>query len=186
LDLVCHGLRLFGNRRERERFYGPNECATFDSLLYKGNCIATSATVVRKDAIMLVGGFSEYKSFITAEDYHLWLKLSKIGVKIEFINQVLGGYRYHSSNTGSAINQGLAVKHVVEFFFPEKCLRTLKDNIKICFRYGIIDYGIGRSLQANKQFFIASIFFFKSLVQNPLHLKTYFAFILNILFINID
>jgi glycosyltransferase involved in cell wall biosynthesis len=184
VDLVCHGLRLFGNKKERNRLYGPIERASFNSLLYKGNCIATSATVVRREAILLVGGFNEDQSFITAEDYHLWLKLSKIGVKIEFIDQVLGGYRYHSSNTGSAIKQGLAVKSVVESFLPKKSLRTIQDDIRILFRYGIIDYEIGRSLQANRQFFIASLFFLRSLAKNPLYLKIYFAFFLNILFIN--
>jgi glycosyltransferase involved in cell wall biosynthesis len=184
VDLVCHGLCLFGNRRKRNKFYGPNERASFDSLLYKGNCIATSATVVRREVIIQVGGFNEDQNIITAEDYHLWLKLSKKGVKIEFIDQVLGGYRYHSSNTGRAIKQGLAVKSVVESFFPEKPLRSMRDNIRILLRYGIIDYEIGRSLQANKQFLIASLFFFKSLVKNPLYLKIYFALLLNILFIN--
>lgn len=185
-DLVCHGLRWFGNGREQDKFYGPAHRATFTALLDRGNCIATSATVVRKDLVVSVGGVSEEQEIITAEDYHLWLKLARAGAKIDFINQVLGGYRLHSANTGTAIRQAKAVKHVVEDFYPEKQSRSLRDRIRVRFRYGIIDYGSGRSMQANDQFFAAWPYFLRSLVRHPFYFKTYIALALNVFFINID
>lgn len=185
-DLVCHGLRWFGSGREQDKFYGPVHRATFAALLDRGNCIATSATVVRKDLVVSVGGVSEDPKIVTAEDYHLWLKLARVGAKIDFIDQVLGGYRLHSANTGTAIRQAKAVKHVVEDFFPKEQSRSLRDRIRVRFRYGIIDYGTGRSMQANDQFFAAWSYFLRSLVRHPFYFKTYIALALNVFCINID
>ena len=47
-DLVCHGeswVRDGGD--SREVLYGPESRATFNALLFEGNCISTSAVVVR-------------------------------------------------------------------------------------------------------------------------------------------
>ena len=178
--LVCHGLRWFG-RRERDQFYGPARYASFDAMLYKGNCIATSATVVQKELVESVGMFSEDLKIVTAEDYHLWLKLAKNGVRVDFINQILGGYRFHAANTGTTIKQADAEKYVVDSFFRERQLVSLRDRIRVRFRYGIIEYGIGRSMQANAQFSEAWHYFFNSLALNPFFLKTYIAIFLNIL-----
>lgn len=185
-DLVCHGLRLFGNGREQDRFYGPAHRATFDALLDKGNCIATSATVVRKDLVESVGRVSEESEIVTAEDYHLWLKLARAGAKMEFIDQVLGCYRYHSANASSALRQARAVTQVVENFFPQEQSRNLGDRMRVRFRYGIIDYGVGRCMQENNQFFDAWPYFLRSLARHPFYLKTYVALALNVLHINFD
>lgn len=185
-DLVCHGLRLFGNGREQDRFYGPAHRATFAALLDRGNCIATSATVVRKDLVESVGVLSEKPEFVTAEDYHLWLKLARAGVRMNFIEQVLGCYRLHSANASNAIRQAKAVMCVVEDFFPQKRSRNLGDRIRLRFRCGIVSYGIGRGMQANGQFLSAWPFFLRSLVSHPFYFKTYAALVLNFLCINFD
>lgn len=184
--LVCHGLRWFGSRRDKDQYYGPAHHATFDALLYEGNCIATSATVVRKDLVALVGGFSEDGSIVTAEDYHLWLKLARAGVEIDFVDKVLGCYRFHTTNTGTVVRQAKAVKHVVEGFFPEEQSRSLRERVRVRLRYGIIEYGIGRSMQAKDQFFSAWSHFLHSLVLHPVYFKTYIALALNVFCINYD
>ena len=49
-DLVCHAERwLHEDGDVREVVYGPERRATFDNLLFEGNCISTSAVVVRRD-----------------------------------------------------------------------------------------------------------------------------------------
>jgi glycosyltransferase involved in cell wall biosynthesis len=178
--LVCHGLRWFG-RRKRDQLSGPTRRATFDAMLYKGNCIMTSATVVQKELVESVGRFSEDAKIATAEDYHLWLKLAKKGVKVDFVNQILGGYRFHNANTGSAIKQADAEKYVVNLFFRERQLLSMRDRIRVRFRYGIIEYGIGRRMQVNAQFTEAWHYLFNSLALHPFFLKTYIAIFINIL-----
>lgn len=185
-DLVCHGLHWFGDRRERDVFYGPASAATFEGLLYKGNCIATSATVVCRDAVEAVGGFSEDENIQTAEDYHLWLKLAQAGIEAVFIDQILGRYRFHDANTGSAIRQGMAVKAVLDGFFPEKMSRRLIDRVRIRFRCGTNEYAIARCLQAKGQFLAAWPYFFRAWFLHPFYLKTYTAIGLNVLCINPD
>jgi glycosyltransferase involved in cell wall biosynthesis len=63
---------------------------TFRSLLLKGNSLAISATVVRRDAFIKAGCFTE--AFPGAEDYELWLRLSSLGCTFGFINEYLGEY----------------------------------------------------------------------------------------------
>lgn len=179
-SLVCHGLHLFGDCRERDQFYGPVDRASFDNLLYKGNCIATSSTMVKKSIVESVGGFSEDTNIVTVEDYHLWLKLAKEGAKIDFLNLILGGYRFHNSNNGNVMIQAEAEKHVVESFFPEHNSRNIINQTRVRFRYGIIDYEIARSMQLNSHFSKASRYFLSSLTLHPFFIKTYLAIILNI------
>jgi len=178
-DLVCHGLHWFGNRNERNQYYGPASRSTYDALLYKGNCIATSATIVRRGLVEAVGGFSESLEVVTAEDYHLWLKLAQAGVEMTFVERILGSYRFHATNAGTAIKQAKAVGYVVEDFLPKQELRNLREKARVRLRYGIINYGVGRSLQANRQFFAARPYFLRSLSLHPLYIKTYIALILN-------
>ena len=185
-DLVCHGLHWFGNERDRDQYYGPASRATYDALLYKGNCIATSATIVRKELVEAVGGFSESLEVVTAEDYHLWLKLSQAGVEMNFVNQVLGSYRFHATNAGTPIKQAKAVEHVVEDFFPKRESRSLKERVRVRFRYGVINYGIGRNMQANGKFFAAWPYLLRSLTLCPLYIKTNMALVLNFFCIKRD
>jgi len=183
-DLVCHGLHWFGNRSERSQYYGPASRSSYDALLYKGNCIATSATIVRRELVEVVGGFSESLEIVTAEDYHLWLKLAQAGIEMAFVDQVLGSYRFHATNAGTAIKQAKAVEYVIEDFFPKQELRNLRARVRVRLRYGIINYGIGRSMQANRQFFAAWSYFLRSLSLHPFYIKTYIALILNTFRIN--
>lgn len=184
-DLVCHGLRWFGDRRERDVFFGPESRASFDALLYRGNCIATSATVVRRDRLEAVGGFCEDAGIVTAEDYHLWLKLARQGAKMGFIDRVLGYYRFHGANTGSVLRQERAIRRIVEEFFPDKSARTMAERLRVRARYGIIDYEMGRALQRNGELSAAWPYLFRSWFLHPMFLQTYAALVLNACRINI-
>lgn len=185
-DLICHGLHLFGNGYDKDRFYGPEKAFEFKTLLNRGNCVATSAVVVKSDLVRSVGGMCEQKDMATAEDYHLWLKLSKIGIKASFINKVLGAYRYHGENSGSVVRQANAVKSVINDFFPEVGSRSIRDSFYLYRRLGIIEYGLGRSMQSYNRFDLAWSFFWNSLKLHPFYLKTYIAIFLNLVKVNID
>ena len=81
-DLVCHGERwVRENGGSRDVIYGPESRAAFGALLFEGNCISTSAVVVRRELLTRSGGFDERAEFVTAEDYHLWLKLAHAGAR---------------------------------------------------------------------------------------------------------
>lgn len=184
-DLVCHGLRWFGNGGEKDKFFGPARRATFNEMLYKGNCIGTSATLVRKNLVQSVGGFSEDEEIVTAEDYHLWMKLAHAGARMGFIKQVLGRYRLHSGNAGTVMRQTEAVRRVFNEFYDAQP-HGLIDRIRRRFRYGTLYYAEGRGMQSNGQFPNAWSYLLRSLAHHPFYLKTYVALIINIFHFNND
>jgi glycosyltransferase involved in cell wall biosynthesis len=92
VDMICHDEWLQTDKAGKKRLtYGPY--ATYRDLLFNGNCISTSATVVRRQKILEVGGFSEDMQFNSVEDYDLWLRLARADCCIEYLHKILGVYR---------------------------------------------------------------------------------------------
>lgn len=97
--LVCHNevMRDKVSGAARLLTYGPYVRDMFRSLLFKGNCLSTSAVVVRKKVLLESGMFNESAGLSTVEDYDLWLKLS-LRCKFYFLPDVLGEYIVTSGN----------------------------------------------------------------------------------------
>lgn len=181
VDLVCHGLRTFGDGLEYDFFGGPESRATFESLLYEGNCLTPSATVVRKESVVAVGSFSEDKEKVTSEDYHLWIKLAKSGVRMKFLGEILGLYRIHTMNQSASVLRHLSsVVSVVEDFFPRSPECSLLEVAKIRRRKSFAYYGAARALQKVKKRRGTWELLFKALVMWPLSLRAYAAILVNI------
>ena len=69
---------------------------------------------------MRIGGFSEEKQFITAEDYDLWLRLARNNYKISFSKKVLGTFRIHGkSESDNIIKNVNAVSDVIESHYSK-------------------------------------------------------------------
>jgi glycosyltransferase involved in cell wall biosynthesis len=99
-DVVYHSEYWFdeeGNFKETE--YASGNRTKYRTLLYRGNVVSTSSVVVKKAEILRVGGFCEKESYKTAEDYDLWLRMSKNGNRFVYLKRVLGAYRIHSANS---------------------------------------------------------------------------------------
>ncbi|MFT6069515.1 MAG: glycosyltransferase involved in cell wall biosynthesis [Bacteriovoracaceae bacterium] len=67
----------------------------FNSLLFR-NFIITSSVVLRRSAFLEIGGFSEDRQLVIAEDLKLWLSLAKKGRGFYFSEPLV---QYHISNT---------------------------------------------------------------------------------------
>jgi glycosyltransferase involved in cell wall biosynthesis len=92
--LICHDLNKVDEKdNKRTAKCGPHK--SYSDLLYKGNCLFTSAITVRTDSLIEAGLFSESPEYVTAEDYDLWLKVAHNG-KVSFIHEILGEYSVHS------------------------------------------------------------------------------------------
>jgi len=179
-DLVSHGLRCIGDS-QGNLYCGPQQRATFDELLDKGNCITPSATIVEKSLIESVGSFSEDPAIVTSEDYHLWLKLAKAGASMRFTNEILGDYRIHAGNQSGAVLRHLnSVIAVVNEFMPKDVRHGMIFPLRYRRRLGLSYYGAGRAMQGNGQFEEAWKFFLRSFVSWPFYLKIYAAISLNI------
>lgn len=91
-DLVCHDENITREGRvvrvSRRRLPRGN---LYEALLFGGNLLSPSATTVRRDAALALGGFDERPEYLTVEDYDFWLRFSREH-RIQFLDRVLGEY----------------------------------------------------------------------------------------------
>jgi glycosyltransferase involved in cell wall biosynthesis len=179
-DLVCHAEIWAGPGGSRRKVcYGGESRATYDRLLINGNCLSTSAVLVKRECLQRVGNLSTQSEFITAEDYELWLKLAKAEYKFGFINQVLGEYRIHKGNQSrQALRNMYAVLAVFEHH--KKMSHPSISFLLSRRREAIICYGGARSLQASGEFMQAWPLFFRAMILCPWLPRVYIAALLNL------
>ena len=80
---------LHGGARE-DRLALPADMG-FD-LLWRGNRVCTSMSVVRRDVFESLGGFFESPELIGAEDYNLWLRIAHAGWRVRACQGLVGHY----------------------------------------------------------------------------------------------
>ncbi|MDD5136888.1 MAG: glycosyltransferase, partial [Candidatus Omnitrophica bacterium] len=94
VDLVCHNEAImYEEKILRYTSYGPYQDDMYSRLLFKGNCLHTSAVVIRRKVFFDDNvRFCEDRDLFAVEDYEYWLRLSK-RYKFYFLPDVLGCYR---------------------------------------------------------------------------------------------
>lgn len=113
-QLICHGeLWVNTDNSRREVMYGPAKRAKYQSLLFRGNCISTSATFITTQLLRSVSGFDESDQIVTAEDYDLWLRLAETKPKTVFVPQILGEFHRLKNSASSAVLRNLASETTV-------------------------------------------------------------------------
>ena len=181
-DVVCHGENWISDSSiPRAIFYGPAEKATFRNLLFRGNCISTSATLVNKEVLEQLLGFSENPTFITAEDYELWIRLSLATSKFVFIHEILGEFYRHDESASSSVDKHLAaeiavINHHVEQIRPSFLVFTRARH-----RRAKAFYSAGRTHMHGGSTGLALSFFVKALLQSPIFFRTYVAITLTLI-----
>ncbi len=95
-DLVYHDLYVvtksaqrFFLRKSSSRVLGK---PVFVDLLVNGNALNNSSVVVRRRFLEAIGGFSEERDLIAAEDYDAWVRIAKLTDRFSRIPQTLGYY----------------------------------------------------------------------------------------------
>lgn len=117
LDVVCHDEWCI-NRTGHRRLLRHGPYTRYEDLLFRGNSLSTSATVVRREPVLAVGGFSEDLRINGAEDYDLWLRLARDGCRFGYLNEVLGIYRVHDGGiTGRAVEHARNTMSVIDAHF---------------------------------------------------------------------
>lgn len=137
IDVLCHDeiLRISQNKNIKILRHGPLGKDVFRSLLFDGNKLSTSATIVRKSVLSDSGLFMSNHEFSTAEDYELWLRVAK-SYKFYFIPDVLGEYVINNNNASLNLemhynNQLNVVKHAFGDFKEKTLFDFLLYNIRI-------------------------------------------------------
>lgn len=175
IDLVSHPLKIVGSHFKKIDKVTRMKIS-FESLFYNGNCLTPSATVVRKKNILAAGGFNENPKFNTCEDYHLWLKLLKNGIKVHILNKPLGSYRIYTGNQSNDTEQVLnANLKIFNTFKPKINRLDFLNKIKIQRRLAFIYYSAGRGHYLNKRFNLAYKYLSKTIQIWPLIPRAYLA-----------
>ena len=180
-DLVCHAeYWIDESRKSRLVAYGPSEAATHHNLIYKGNRISTSATVVRATLLKEVNGFDVSPELISTEDYDLWIRLAAKSDKFAFISEPLGEYHRHDNNVSANIEKHLASE--LALLAKHFSANTRFENmIARRRRKALAYYGAGRSLHRTRKHFLALQKYSHSLVIWPLSLRLYAAVMLSLM-----
>ena len=175
---ICHGEYWNNEDKTTKVIYGPEDNFKLEKLLLRGNCISLSAIVIKKEKIIDVDCFSTKQEIITAEDYDLWIKLSKQNLKLHFTTKVLGTYQIHKNSESSNIirNTHASIK-VIEGHIKDQVL--LNKALSNCWKIaGKLYYKNGSNKYALKSFM-------KSLRLNLYDITIYFYLIISIIPINI-
>ena len=180
-DLVCHGEKwVSADTRQRNIVYGPASNATHDKLLFRGNCLSTSATIVRRDILNKVGGFSEDSTFTTAEDYELWLKISQITSRFIFVDEILGEYRRHELSASSSVLRHLNAELAVVNSHISLAQKRDIFSFKARNRKAKAIYSAGRTCMRVREYRLASSFFLRAIIKSPFFIRSYAALALTI------
>lgn len=117
---VCHGLYYDNGLSRIAVNRGPFPDDLTRLLLTRGNKLTPSALVAKTDSLRHIGGFSEAQDIVTAEDYDLAIRLSRIG-SIKYIPDFLGVYYIHNNNLSKSLQRHYsATKKVVAHQITEQ------------------------------------------------------------------
>ena len=179
-DIINHRIELVKNNcvvnksllvKERDFLYR--------NLILKVNCITTSATIVRKTLMDEVGGFSEKKDFVIAEDFDLWLKLSSKHARLRFNSQVLTKYRLHDHNTSISVTRHLnAALKVLEKHYNLLEKKKIFDLFLYWRIIAVQYYKAGRGCLKKGDRRNAIRYFLKSFRRYPFYIKNHIFFLI--------
>ena len=146
IDVLGPGMVMVrGGREVRTVRSGPEARTRYRSLLFDGTCITPSAAMVRKDWLDRVGRFSEDAGYRTAEDYELWLKLSRAGARFAFIPDLLTEYRMHEASASGLVAVHLAASlKIVEDHYAALPDKSLRDKMRYRKRIASLHHGAAR------------------------------------------
>lgn len=135
-NLVCHDeIWQWSDGFSKLIHYGPERDSNYESLLFKGNVLSTSAISLKKDLIIKCNGFNESPLMAGNEDYDLWMRMSLI-TRFKFIREPLGYYIIHENNTSKKILKQLGSEiHIIYYHFLNSKIKKDFFNIfKLIFR----------------------------------------------------
>lgn len=152
VDLIYHDLRIV---TEQRRIFGRKTIKSWQvkqpvlvDLLLKGNPIANSSVVVRKNLLEQIGGIDECAEMIAAEDYNTWLRLAQITDRFVRLPRILGCYLQHNQNISQKDMSISAQRAVTEFMPVLNEQQKLKLDAGFKYARGRFNYSVGNYIEA--------------------------------------
>lgn len=160
------------NQTRKLKTYGPY--CTYRDLLFRGNCLSTSATVVRRTRLGEVAGFSPDRRFMGAEDYELWLRLAQRGCSFHYLHQPLGIYYLHGGAFSSKIELHCQnILNVLEHHFAPWKRKNIYYLYSMQRRRALTIRGAAHTLLKNGARLQATHFSLRALHHDPFSLKSW-------------
>lgn len=179
-DAVCHGeYWVRAGSAPRAVHYGPESRTAYDSLLFDGNCLSTSAMVIKKPLLDEAGGFDVDPAIVTAEDYELWLRLAKNGCHYAIIDDMLGEYLLHGGNQSKAVMRNFRAELAVldKHFAGGAAAAPLRRKR----RMALACYAAARGLQAEGNYAESMKLLLQSWMKYPFILRQYAAAVVGLI-----
>lgn len=139
----------------------PIDCKNMFARLLNGNCVASCGVLVKKQAILAVGGYDE--SLTSCIDWDMWLRLAHQGYRFYCLDEFLGIVRMHTRNVQQdwikIVKGRVEIMEKMNRLLPGREERALYGMGKrLCDEHlemGVALKESGRTLGALKEFFLA-------------------------------
>lgn len=137
-DFIYHSLNIIRNNKITGSIKSRNlsRSDAYSDLLFNLNAIPTSSTCIRKICFEKTGGFKEIKEINGLEDFDLWIRLAKTGVRFKYIPIVMGSYAFGEDNLTyndeRQINRFIAL---YKQFIDSETNKKRQDKIKSALNY---------------------------------------------------
>lgn len=168
IDFIYHNLRIIDENDSLSFQKNINsrklKTPVLLDLIINGNAIGNSSVVVRKKLLNAIGGISENRQMIAAEDFNTWMRIADITENFVYVNKCLGYYFIHSEGI-SKKDMSIPTMYATKEFLP-----ILQNNQKTQLKAGL-SYMKGRFsfIQKNylesKKYFLYALRNGKSLVK---------------------
>lgn len=135
-DFIYHKLRLTFDSHKVDRSIRSDTGGKqfgfkpWKDLITLGNSIATSSVIINKEILNLIGGFDESPLLVAAEDFDLWVRISKNTNKFKFLPICLGAYLLNPSSM-SKKNMGSVTLRVIKKYDSELSIKEYRSAISI-------------------------------------------------------
>jgi glycosyltransferase involved in cell wall biosynthesis len=168
-DVIFHDMEIYGTEQKiTGKILGRNLTDDpFTSLMVYGNSIANSSAIVRKSILEKVNLVDESKEIVAVPDYDLWLKISKVTNKFQYINKFLGGYWLELGQNMTAATEKQIKQYEVIFNKYEKDLEPNFRKKALAF----VDYSKARIYHKLKKYPEAKKFYISALNNPRLDIK---------------
>ncbi|MGB2706360.1 MAG: hypothetical protein WBC74_05865, partial [Candidatus Omnitrophota bacterium] len=186
-DIVCHDLRITGEnlKHERRRRFGPYPEDMYGKLLFDGNCLGISTTVLKREVFFKHNfWFDEDKRLFGVEDYDFWLRLAESGkFNFYYLPEVLTEYvvSEKSSTLDNIEKTGPNTLYLFDRNMKKhKFSKSEKANIARKRRSSIMR-SIALSYNYKREFRYSAIWFLKALKEYPFSKNNYIGLALSLL-----
>jgi len=182
VDIISHPEIIVRNETELGATkVGSIRRGEYKNLLFNGNILSPSAILIRTSLLKSANGFSEDPELMTAEDYDLWLRLSRGGARFRFMARRLSQYTLHETNNINAFERHLAAGlTVLERHFSEMNRPSIIDKLRYRRARALAIYGAGRHCHNTENPVSALRYYWKAFVVFPFIAKLVAAVLLSI------